>query len=121
MQLKERIEQTSGHRFNSVLLNYYENGQAGMGWHSDDEPELGGSPTIASLSLGEVRRFDLRKKQSSVSKANGVKAETKQLLLESGSLLIMKGAMQRYWQHSVAKSRNVEQARINLTFRFIES
>jgi len=110
--LKKQLEETSGCEFNSVLLNYYPDGNAGMGWHSDDEPELGVSPVIASLSFGETRRFDLKPKQGS-----GVKS--KSILLESGSLLIMRGKTQRYWQHSIAKSAKVRGSRINLTFRYV--
>lgn len=110
LTIKSQIEQVSGHRFNSVLGNLYRNGQDYMGWHSDDEPELGTNPVIASLSLGQTRRFLLRHKQS---------GEKRELALADGSLLIMAGATQHYWLHQVAKTQRPCEARINLTFRYI--
>lgn len=98
-------------RFNSVLLNYYRNGQDSMGWHSDDEKELGLNPTIASLNLGETRRFLIRSKHDKNHKT--------ELLLTHGSLLIMSGAMQHHWQHAVPKEMKKLNPRINLTFRWI--
>ncbi len=97
--------------FNSVLLNYYRNGQDSMGWHSDDEKELGRNPTIASLNLGETRRFLIRHKIDKNLK--------KEILLTHGSLLIMTDEMQHYWQHAVPKESKKQQPRINLTFRWI--
>ncbi len=97
--------------FNSVLLNYYRNGQDSMGWHSDDEKELGLNPTIASLNLGESRRFLIRNKADKNLK--------KEILLTHGSLLIMTDEMQHYWQHAVPKEPKKQQPRINLTFRWI--
>ena len=97
--------------FNSVLLNYYRNGQDSMGWHSDDEKELGLNPTIASLNLGESRRFLIRHKLDKNLK--------KEILLTHGSLLIMTDEMQHYWQHAVPKEPKKQQPRINLTFRWI--
>lgn len=97
--------------FNSVLLNYYRNGQDSMGWHSDDEKELGLNPIIASLNLGESRRFLIRSKTD--------KTHKKELLLTHGSLLIMGGAMQHHWQHAVPKELKKQNPRINLTFRKI--
>ena len=97
--------------FNSVLLNYYRNGQDSMGWHSDDEKELGRNPTIASLNLGETRRFLIRHKIDKNLK--------KEILLTHGSLLIMTDEMQHHWQHAVPKEPKKQQPRINLTFRWI--
>jgi alkylated DNA repair dioxygenase AlkB len=97
--------------FNSVLLNYYRNGQDSMGWHSDDEKELGRNPTIVSLNLGETRRFLIRHKIDKNLK--------KEILLTHGSLLIMTDEMQHYWQHAVPKEPKKQQPRINLTFRWI--
>jgi alkylated DNA repair dioxygenase AlkB len=97
--------------FNSVLLNYYRNGQDSMGWHSDDEKELGRNPTIASLNLGESRRFLIRNKVDKNLK--------KEILLTHGSLLIMTDEMQHYWQHTVPKEPKKQQPRINLTFRWV--
>ncbi len=97
--------------FNSVLLNYYRNGQDSMGWHSDDERELGRNPVIASLNFGESRRFLLRRKDN--------KSIKHELLLTHGSLLIMSGEMQHFWQHAVPKEPKKNHPRINLTFRWI--
>ena len=108
--LKQMVEEFAGVKFNSCLLNLYHNGNEGMGWHSDDEKSLGKDNTIASLSFGAERKFLLKHKQ------------TKQiisLVLEHGSLLIMKDATQRNWLHSLPKSKNIVQPRINLTFRTI--
>ncbi len=108
--VKQRVEMVSGHSFNSVLINYYRDGKDSMGWHSDDEPELGRNPVIASLSLGQARRFLLRHR---VNKT----IPQQELLLNSGSLLIMAGQLQHYWHHSVPKTSRPQEGRINLTFR----
>lgn len=95
--------------FNSVLANYYRNGEDSMGWHSDDEKELGQDPTIASLSFGIERDFSLRKR-----------GENKQRLvlpLAPGSLLVMNPGMQSRWQHALPKRKRLTSGRINLTFR----
>jgi alkylated DNA repair dioxygenase AlkB len=96
--------------FNSVLANLYRDGKDSMGWHSDDEPELGDKPLIASVSLGAERRFSLRHKHSK---------QLQHIVLPAGSLLLMAGETQRFWQHQVAKTRRCQQPRINLTFRKI--
>jgi alkylated DNA repair dioxygenase AlkB len=109
-ELKQIVEKLSGTKFNSCLLNLYHNGNEGMGWHSDDEKSLGKNNTIASLSLGAERKFSFKHKQS------------KQIVspvLEHGSLLIMKDNTQSNWLHSLPKSKNTMQPRINLTFRTI--
>ena len=111
-ELKVQVEKASGWRFNSVLLNLYRDGDDSMGWHSDDEPELGERPVIASISLGATRRFRLRHKKQAVLEPVVVE-------LEHGSLLIMKGETQRFWKHQLPKSKRVSRARINLTFRSI--
>jgi alkylated DNA repair dioxygenase AlkB len=95
---------------NCVLANYYRSGADSMGWHSDNESELGPQPLIASISLGAARRFCVRNKHS---------ADKFELLLEDGSLLIMQGNSQRDWQHALPKSAKVGSPRINLTFRYI--
>lgn len=96
--------------FNSCLLNYYPTGTDGMGYHADDEPELGSQPIIASLSLGATRKFVLKHK----------KAQHKvELYLESGQLIVMRGDTQQYWKHSITKTKTVHQGRISLTFRKI--
>ncbi|PWV53782.1 alpha-ketoglutarate-dependent dioxygenase AlkB [Chitinophaga sp. S165] len=111
LKIKEQIEPAAGVRFNSVLLNRYRDGKDSMGWHADDEPELGKNPVIASVNLGAVRRFMLRHPEA------GLKYE---LELQHGSLLIMKGALQHHWQHQVPKTTKVSGERINLTFRVIQ-
>ncbi|CAD5107788.1 alpha-ketoglutarate-dependent dioxygenase AlkB family protein [Zestomonas carbonaria] len=112
-EIRRRVEAECGQPLNGVLLNYYRDGQDSMGWHSDDEPELGAHPLVASLSLGGARRFDLRRK-------GGSRIEHS-LLLEHGSLLVMAGATQHHWQHQVAKTRQACAPRLNLTFRLIRS
>ena len=109
--LKRAVETLSGCRFNSVLLNWYRDGEDHMSWHADDEPELGPSPVIASLSFGAPRDFLIRRKDDHTHKIT--------LPLGHGSLLVMRGAMQRYWQHAVPKRRGVKGSRVNLTFRYI--
>jgi len=98
-------------QFNCVLLNLYQNGGDHMGWHSDDEPELGPSPDIASLSLGQARRFDLKHK-SMQHQLN--------LTLQNGDLLLMQGPCQQYWEHRVPKQAQASSMRLNLTFRYIQ-
>jgi alkylated DNA repair dioxygenase AlkB len=104
------VEELAGTKFNSCLLNLYHNGSGGMGWHSDDEKPLGKNNTIASLSFGAERKFSFKHKQTK---------QTLSLVLEHGSLLIMKDATQNNWLHSLPKSKNITQPRINLTFRTI--
>lgn len=109
--LKAKVEYACDSRFNSVLANLYRDGADGMGWHSDDEPELGQEPLIASLSLGCVRGFALRDR-----------AERRQRLkldLPHGSLLLMAGHTQALYQHALPKSRRALPPRLNLTFRRI--
>jgi alkylated DNA repair dioxygenase AlkB len=110
LALKIQLEAAAGAPFNSVLLNYYRSGQDAMGWHSDDEPELGPQPVIASVSLGAVRRFLLRAKAGGPSSA---------IELEHGSLLLMQGDTQENYRHSLPRTARPVQARINLTFRRI--
>ena len=110
-EIRRQVEQAVGQRLNGVLLNYYRDGQDSMGWHSDDEVELGRNPLVASLNLGGARRFDLRRK--------GATRIEHSMTLEHGSLLVMAGATQHHWQHQVAKTRKAVAPRINLTFRLI--
>jgi alkylated DNA repair dioxygenase AlkB len=112
LELKQIVEELAagGIKFNSCLLNLYHNGNEGMGWHSDDEKSLGKNNTIASLSFGAERKFLFKHKQTK---------QTVSLVLEHGSLLIMKDATQRNWLHSLPKSKNITHPRINLTFRTI--
>jgi alkylated DNA repair dioxygenase AlkB len=110
LALKNQLEAAAGAPFNSVLLNYYRSGQDAMGWHSDDEPELGPQPVIASVSLGGVRRFLLRRKGGGPSAA---------IEPAHGSLLLMQGDIQKNYQHSLPRTAKRVDARINLTFRKI--
>ncbi|MCY1288391.1 2OG-Fe(II) oxygenase superfamily protein [compost metagenome] len=112
-EIRRRVEGECAQPLNGVLLNYYRDGRDSMGWHSDDEAELGRNPLVASLNLGGARRFDLRRK--------GQTRIEHSLLLEHGSLLVMAGATQHYWQHQVAKTRQPCAPRLNLTFRLIRS
>jgi alkylated DNA repair dioxygenase AlkB len=112
LALKARVEQAADSRFNSVLLNYYRNERDSMGMHSDDEPELGAAPVIASLSLGAQRTLVFRHRLD--RGRNSLRIE-----LADGSLLIMRGATQRNWKHGIAKERRPCGARVNLTFRRI--
>ncbi|MBL7903652.1 MAG: alpha-ketoglutarate-dependent dioxygenase AlkB [Bacteroidales bacterium] len=109
--LKVRIEQYTGYAFNTVLLNWYRNGRDSMGWHADNEPELGVNPVIASLSLGERRLFRFRQTDNHRNSFG--------FPLENGSLLLMAGAIQHHWQHCIPKSAKPMGDRINLTFRTI--
>ena len=96
--------------FNSCLLNYYPSGEDGMGYHADDEKELGVQPIIASLSLGATRKFVFRHKKTQ---------EKVELYLESGQLIVMHGDTQRFWKHSITKTKTAATGRISLTFRKI--
>ena len=108
--VRRRVEAALGERFNSVLANLYRDGADRLGWHADDEPELGPAPVIASASFGAPRRFLLRPKRGGASAP---------FVLEPGSLLVMRGATQRHWLHSVPPTRRPVGPRINLTFRRI--
>ncbi len=112
LDIKRRIETVTEASFNSVLLNYYRDNRDSMGFHSDDEPELGSRPVIASLSLGEERTLVMKHKLNKLAKPVRLK-------LASGSLLLMKGETQRYWNHGIAKESRPCGPRINLTFRQI--
>lgn len=108
LAIRERVTQVCRQDFNGVLLNLYRHGQDSMGWHADNEPELGRNPLIASVSLGASRRFFLRHSRS---------GQRQLLVLNHGSLLVMAGEMQHYWQHSLPKTAAATGRRINLTFR----
>jgi alkylated DNA repair dioxygenase AlkB len=113
--LRTQIEAACGARFNSVLANLYRSGQDSMGWHSDDEPELGRQPVIASLSLGAVRRFRLKpRRQENARDACAIE-------LGHGSLLRMAGDTQRSYLHSLPKTTAAMGPRINLTFRRVDA
>lgn len=111
-ELRQRVEAAAGTSFNSVLLNLYRHGQDSMGWHADDEPELGPEPVIASLSLGATRRFRLRPRPGAAFTHAPAGLE-----LSSGSLLLMRGPTQHHWQHAVPKTARPTGPRLNLTFR----
>jgi hypothetical protein len=108
-RIRDRAGALTGVGFNAVLLNLYRDGRDGMGWHADDEPELGRNPVIASVSLGAERRFCLRHRRRRDLKVD--------LLLPQGSLLCMSGATQHHWLHALPKTRRPVGERINLTFR----
>lgn len=110
LELKDIVEQKTGGHYNSCLLNLYHSGAEGMGWHSDDEPELESHGSIASLSFGAARMFAFKHKLTK---------EKVRILLEDGSLLEMKGQTQSNWLHQLPKALKVKDARINLTFRTI--
>ncbi len=110
--LRARVEALSEASFNSVLLNYYRDHRDSMGMHSDDEPELGRNPVIASVSLGEQRTFVLKHKSRKDLKPIHIE-------LESGSLLLMRGATQHHWKHGINKVARPCGPRVNLTFRRI--
>jgi alkylated DNA repair dioxygenase AlkB len=109
-QLRSAVEAATGHRYNSVLLNYYRDGADSMGMHSDDEAELGPHPAIASLSYGAARSFILRHKRTK---------RTLKFDLADGNLLLMAGALQQNWLHGINKTAKPTGPRLNLTFRYI--
>lgn len=115
LSLRVRLEQACQAKFNSVLANLYRSGEDSMGWHSDDEPELGAQPIIASLSLGAERRFRFRRRVPRGMRASPPVG----LTLPHGSLLCMAGDTQGHYQHDLPKSTEVVGPRINLTFRLI--
>ena len=112
LSVKAVIETTTNHRFNSVLLNLYRAGNDSMGWHADDEPELGKDPIIASLSLGASRVFQLR---------HNLTRQRLDIELAPGSLFVMMGSMQHHWQHQIPKTKRKVGPRMNLTFREIKA
>lgn len=110
LRVKTLVEEVTNENYNSCLLNFYPTGEDGMGWHSDNEKELGKNPIIASVSLGTERKFSFKHN------------ETKQKLdlqLNNGSLLLMAGEIQHYWKHALPKTKKVKESRLNLTFRTI--
>jgi alkylated DNA repair dioxygenase AlkB len=108
--IRERIQHVANDRFNAVLLNWYRDGEDAMGWHSDNEKELGSKPTIASVSFGAERDFHLRSNDRRWKLS---------IPLEHGSLLLMQGEMQQHWQHALPKRLRIKESRVNLTFRQI--
>lgn len=116
--LRHRLGELLGRDFNSVLVNQYRDGNDSVGWHSDDEPELGPAPCIASVSLGATRRFSFKKRCKA-----GATSKTRQknigLDLHNGDLLVMAGLTQKKWHHSLPKTKKCVGERVNLTFRTI--
>lgn len=110
VEIRQRIEEAAGAPLNSLLLNYYRTGDDSMGFHSDDEPELGENPIVPSLSLGATRRFVLRHMHT---------RERFTYDLTHGSLLVMAGTTQHHWQHTIPKTKKPVGEHINLTFRNI--
>ena len=110
LKIKLLVEQACKVSFNSCLLNLYHDGNESMGWHSDDEPELGPNPVIASVSLGAERKFAFKHRKT---------GECISLVLKNGSLLLMQGVTQHFWVHTLRKSAGVKNPRVNLTFRRI--
>jgi alkylated DNA repair dioxygenase AlkB len=110
LHIKQAVERATGRQFNSVLLNYYRNERDSMGFHADDERELGQDPAVASVSFGDPRTFILKHRRL---------PKTVKLALGDGCLLLMAGALQRHWLHGINKERTARGPRINLTFRLI--
>jgi len=113
--LRDRVASACGARLNSVLANLYRDGRDSMGWHSDNEPELGGQPVIASLSLGAVRRFRLK------PRGDAGRSDTHVIELGHGSLLRMAGDTQQRYVHDLPKTSAAVGPRINLTFRWVDA
>ncbi|MBB4603228.1 alkylated DNA repair dioxygenase AlkB [Hymenobacter luteus] len=114
LRLRQQVEAAAGARFNSVLLNLYRSGQDSMGWHADDEPELGPEPVIASVTLGATRNFRLKPRDPQHTAHGPVT-----LPLTTGSLLLMRGPTQRHWLHALPKTARPVGPRLNLTFRLV--
>ena len=114
LEVRNQLAETIERPFNSVLLNLYRNGNDSMGWHSDDEWEMGLDPVIASISLGSPRKMKFRHRFDS-------QVSNFALELSQGSLLIMAGTTQKSWQHEIPKTKKLVGERLNLTFRFIQS
>ncbi|MEZ4795843.1 MAG: alpha-ketoglutarate-dependent dioxygenase AlkB [Flavobacteriaceae bacterium] len=112
LEIKYKIETVIDKNFTTCLLNLYRNGQDSNGWHADNEKELGKNPVIASVSFGANRMFNLKHRYDKDLKHK--------LVLEHGSLLIMKGVTQHFWLHQIPKTKKKVEARINLTYRIIK-
>jgi alkylated DNA repair dioxygenase AlkB len=110
--IRSQVEAAAGISFNAVLLNQYRDGKDSVGWHSDDEPDLGTNPVIASVSFGGTRRFIMRHKTRD-------DIDRVELALGHGSMLIMGGATQHHWQHHVPRTARPVGTRVNLTFRLV--
>lgn len=113
LYIKDKLDQVAGVQFNSVLMNWYRNGEDYINWHTDAEKELGSNPTIGSVNFGATRRFQIRRIDDHNEKIN--------VPLKHGTLLIMRGELQHFWQHAVPKERKVKESRFNMTFRIIKT
>jgi alkylated DNA repair dioxygenase AlkB len=113
LEMKQRLEDAISHRFNGALLNFYRDGSDSMGWHRDNEKELGSRPVIASVSFGAERLFELRRYSS--------KSDLKKIKLGHGSVLVMSGTLQDFWEHRIPKTGKLSPVgpRVNVTFRTI--
>ena len=110
LPIREKTEIVTNASFNACLCNFYHHGNEGMTWHSDDDKEFGINPTIASLSFGAERTFSFRHK---------ITKEVISIILESGSVLLMKSNTHTHWVHALPKSAKIKDPRINLTFRLV--
>jgi len=111
-QLRLQVQRQTGYEFNSALANYYRSGMDSVDWHADDEAILGAAPVVASISLGVERQFQLRHRDTRARF---------DLNLPHGSLLMMGPGIQQYWQHRIPKVKNLEESRVNFTFRLIQN
>lgn len=111
LYIKEQIEKVAEVEFNSVLMNWYRDGEDYISWHTDAEPELGKNPIIGSVNFGATRRFQLRRFDDNKEKI--------EVPLKHGTFLLMRGETQHFWQHAVPKESKIKEARLNLTFRII--
>lgn len=109
--LRLKVQELTGYKYNALLINYYRDGQDSNGWHADNEKTLGPNPSIASISLGAERPFELKHLSSGLKK---------KIVLAQGSLLHMHGALQHHYKHQLPKKPGISQARINLTFRWVQ-
>lgn len=111
LAIKQKVEETAKVSFNSALLNQYRDGKDSVGWHRDNEKDLGINPIIASVSFGATRTFQFRNYKD--------KKITRSIELTNGSLVLMKGVTQHHWEHQIPKTTRVLSNRINITFRVI--
>jgi alkylated DNA repair dioxygenase AlkB len=110
-ELRLEVQERTGYKYNALLINYYRDGQDSNGWHADNEKTLGPNPSIASISLGAERTFELKHLST---------GQKKSILLAHGSLLHMHGPLQHHYKHQLPKKRALTEARLNLTFRWIQ-
>lgn len=110
-ELRREVQKRTGYKYNALLINYYRDGQDSNGWHADNEKTLGPNPSIASLSLGAERTFELKHLSS---------WQKKSIVLAHGSMLHMHGPLQHHYKHQLPKKRALTEARLNLTFRWIQ-